>query len=338
MNADIRIATDIGEHRKIRLLAKELKIPRAQAVGHMVLLWSKVAIFKPDGNITGWDAEDLAEFSGFPIKKAELFHSFLKSTNFLDVDEVSGEMRLHNWNSRNSYAAKSPERSSQSSRAANLRWVREKCNKKCNGEYTDSCLENCPEHCRQHCPFHTDSIAPLPPPSPLPLPSLFSSLLLPPLTSSLPENGSGGGSSKIFELYNKIIGVPTEKICEDFDYYQHECESEWIENVFDLVEEIKPDRPWRYAKATLDTWIEKGEMILRKNGAQGTGSESGMTLKNQKIELVCAACGNVAEHLLSNIEVNFILERKSTDIAALKYSPCGKCGEAKGYKLKSERE
>jgi len=109
MNSDIRVSTDLRNHPKVRTLAKNLNITRAQAVGHLVLLWSSAAIYKPDGVLSGLDPVDLAEFAGISEKKAVHFQTNLINLHFLDVNPATGEVSLHNWEIHQSYVIHAPE-------------------------------------------------------------------------------------------------------------------------------------------------------------------------------------------------------------------------------------
>ncbi len=108
MNSDIRLSVTFFQHRKTKKLAKKLG---DEAVLSLLKLWSRVAIEKPDGILSGWDHEDIsleADYGG----DSEKFLDCLMVAGFIDHNEIG--YSLHNWATRQGWVAKSVERSDKS--------------------------------------------------------------------------------------------------------------------------------------------------------------------------------------------------------------------------------
>ena len=61
----IEVHTPLIRHRKLRRLARSLKITPVQALGHLVALWGSVLELAEDGDITKWSVEDIAEYAQY---------------------------------------------------------------------------------------------------------------------------------------------------------------------------------------------------------------------------------------------------------------------------------
>lgn len=88
----VMIDPALPDHRKVRALARELKVPPMQALGHLVSLWCRVMKECPTGEIGAWDAHDIADaakWEGDP--KAFVAALRAKPSRFLDRSEV------HDW-------------------------------------------------------------------------------------------------------------------------------------------------------------------------------------------------------------------------------------------------
>lgn len=81
----------LANHPKTRRLCRALGISRVQAIGHLHMLWWWALDYAPDGDLTGFPAQDVAdgcEWEGDPHALA----SALESSGFMDEDN-----RLHDW-------------------------------------------------------------------------------------------------------------------------------------------------------------------------------------------------------------------------------------------------
>lgn len=160
VSSDIRMAFSFRTHPKRVKLQKRLG---AEAVLAFLDLLLFAGESKPDGALTGMTVEDIsiaAQWSG----DDEILVSALLEIGLLDRDE-NGALCIHNWRKRNSYVANSASRSAASSRAAHIRWLKERG--------TTCTLKTC-EHCAPHATRMRSARkrnAPVPSPAPAPTPT-----------------------------------------------------------------------------------------------------------------------------------------------------------------------
>lgn len=92
----MRLESTVRTHPKIGRLARGLGVPRVQAIGHLVALWTWVLEFAPDGDLESFEPADLADaalWEGDP----KTFVDTLISTSLLDVEVVDGTLSVHGW-------------------------------------------------------------------------------------------------------------------------------------------------------------------------------------------------------------------------------------------------
>lgn len=84
----------MNEHPKTRRLARKLGIPVPHVVGHLHILWHWCMSFAQDGDLTKFDAEEIAfgmMWEGDPEQLIEA----LVASGFLDL--AKGTLKVHNW-------------------------------------------------------------------------------------------------------------------------------------------------------------------------------------------------------------------------------------------------
>lgn len=112
----MRLESTVRSHPKIGRLARGLGVSKVQAIGHLVALWTWVLEFAPDGDLDGFEAADLAD-AGLWEGDPDTFVSTLTFTSLLDVDHVTGTLRVHGWALRvdrlNAAKRKAKERASR---------------------------------------------------------------------------------------------------------------------------------------------------------------------------------------------------------------------------------
>ncbi len=84
----------MSDHPKTRRLARKLGIPIPHVVGHLHILWHWCMSFAQDGDLTKYDAEEIAfgmMWDGDPEQLLEA----LVASGFLDL--VKGKLKVHNW-------------------------------------------------------------------------------------------------------------------------------------------------------------------------------------------------------------------------------------------------
>lgn len=92
---------DLRDHPKLRRLCRALEINRAQAIGHLHLLWWWTMKYFPDGDLSECAPDEIAEGAGW-MSDPVAFVSALVSSGFADpVGEVEPgvppPVRLHDW-------------------------------------------------------------------------------------------------------------------------------------------------------------------------------------------------------------------------------------------------
>lgn len=92
---------ELGRHPKTKKLARLLRVSVPAAIGHLHLLWWWATDYAPDGDLSSFDLDDVAEAMLWP-KTAEVLIDALKEAAFLDED-----LYIHDWDE---YAGKLIER------------------------------------------------------------------------------------------------------------------------------------------------------------------------------------------------------------------------------------
>ncbi len=80
----------IGRHRKVKGLARQLKIPVPTAVGYLHLLWHSVIEQAEDGDLSQWTPDAIADLAMYEGEPAE----FLKA---LQDNKLFDGLRVHDW-------------------------------------------------------------------------------------------------------------------------------------------------------------------------------------------------------------------------------------------------
>ncbi len=80
-----KVATTFVDHPKVGALADELRIPETRAIGHILCLWTWVARYREDGDLTGVSGRDLARAARWK-KGADRFVGALLKTGLLDLE------------------------------------------------------------------------------------------------------------------------------------------------------------------------------------------------------------------------------------------------------------
>lgn len=97
MSSWFRMEASFRDHPKVKKLARRLECSLAEARGFVAGLWCWICDASPDGNLSSYDAEDLAiaaDWSGDP----EVFRAALVATGL--IDETPDGAHLHDWMER----------------------------------------------------------------------------------------------------------------------------------------------------------------------------------------------------------------------------------------------
>ena len=87
---------ELRNHPKTKRLARELKITVAAAIGHLHCLWWWATDYAPDGDLTEYEAWEIADAAYYEGKNTEKFKDALIFAGFLD--NTNGRLILHDWN------------------------------------------------------------------------------------------------------------------------------------------------------------------------------------------------------------------------------------------------
>lgn len=88
----IELHQTLPQNKKTLKLKRLLKIKTPQAVGHLCMLWLWALDNAPDGNLSEFPVEDIAEVCGVEEKNAQKFMDALAASGFVDEN-----MMLHDW-------------------------------------------------------------------------------------------------------------------------------------------------------------------------------------------------------------------------------------------------
>jgi hypothetical protein len=112
---------DLGQHPKMKRAARIAGVSEPAIIGHLHLLWWFALSIAPDGDLSRFDADDLAiavQFDGDP----ELFVKALRECGPSgSVGFITDDMRLHDWDD---YGGKYIRKVEAGRDSANKRWKR----------------------------------------------------------------------------------------------------------------------------------------------------------------------------------------------------------------------
>lgn len=113
-NKDIRIAVTLPDHPKTVMLMRKLG---DKAFWCLTKLWVFTAMNAPDGNLSRYGAEELEIAAGW-TGDDDVFIDSLIEMGFMDEIKETGDLKIHDWEEHNPYAAKAKERSDRARAAA----------------------------------------------------------------------------------------------------------------------------------------------------------------------------------------------------------------------------
>lgn len=118
MNTDIRISTGLLTNRKIKKLIRRKGY---EGFYNLISLWINTGINCPEGELTGYDREDIMDMSG---TNDENFIELLMELGLLEFDNEN--YLIHNWKTHNHWAANAKKRSEKARKAIEARWKNHK--------------------------------------------------------------------------------------------------------------------------------------------------------------------------------------------------------------------
>jgi hypothetical protein len=90
----VPVDTALRNHPKLIRFARRLGISRAQAIGHLVLLWTWALDYGSDGQLGNYEAEELADAAMYEGDPAA-FVAALAASGFTDGE--GDALVLHDW-------------------------------------------------------------------------------------------------------------------------------------------------------------------------------------------------------------------------------------------------
>lgn len=84
---------ELARHPKVKKCARALGIPKAQMIGHLLMLWWWALDFAPDGRVA--DPLDIVEAAEWPVGTPTVFVQALVDHGFLD--ELEAGWCIHDW-------------------------------------------------------------------------------------------------------------------------------------------------------------------------------------------------------------------------------------------------
>ena len=95
------VHSNLRNHPKVKRMARQLKLSLPETVGYLTLFWGFVAEFAPQGDISRFNAEDIASGIEWPGEPEVFINAMLDcgpggSPGFLEKTS-GGEMLVHDW-------------------------------------------------------------------------------------------------------------------------------------------------------------------------------------------------------------------------------------------------
>lgn len=94
-----RLERSFRDHRKIKKLARELDCSRVEARGYVVGILCVVCDDSPDGDISEWELEDIADAAGWDADPSIFWAAFI-SAGWVDLNEEGNPQSIHGFYER----------------------------------------------------------------------------------------------------------------------------------------------------------------------------------------------------------------------------------------------
>lgn len=235
MNTDIRISVTLKNHPKLRRLTKRIGLVAMQC---LVYLWIEAAQSKPDGELTGWDEEDIAYVSGWEGNSLRYVNALMESGL---VEKADGHYRIHDWAEHQPWAVGAKERSERARRAG----LASAGKRRAHSESTASQPQVSSESTGSSTPIPSSPIL-SPPTHSLPL---SSSRELPPIANPLLHDGF----ETLWEAYPRKVNK--ERALKAF--IRINPDDALLQTMLDALAEQKEMDQWQDEQFVphLDTWL-----------------------------------------------------------------------------------
>lgn len=156
---DIRLDVGFFDHPKTRKLKR---IIGDTGIIALLRLWAFAAIYRPDGDLSGYDWKEIADAAGWRGRTEKLIEALIEA-RFLE-STPDRRVKLHDWSDHQPWVVHAADRSSRAKKAAEKRWSRK-----------DGCGEHNSAHTDSNAKCNAKCNAPTPTPTPTPNPKRSSS-------------------------------------------------------------------------------------------------------------------------------------------------------------------
>jgi hypothetical protein len=86
---------ELAHHPKVARLANTLNVHKASALGHLHMFWWWCLSYAEDGDVTDFDAYELADGAQWSASTPEEFVAALQSSGWIDSSD--GQLTVHDW-------------------------------------------------------------------------------------------------------------------------------------------------------------------------------------------------------------------------------------------------
>lgn len=134
MNTDIRLSVGFWQHPKTKKTARRLGL---EGIRSLQVLWLWSTQYRPDGNLSGMDWEDIELAADWQGEERKFFDTCLG----MWVDETPDGYVLHDWQEHNPWQSEALARSEKAQKAAQARWGKA-------NNINEQCLTGCSSNAR----------------------------------------------------------------------------------------------------------------------------------------------------------------------------------------------
>lgn len=115
--------SSLARHPKLKRAARLAKTTEPAMIGHLHLLWWWALELAPEGDLSAYDPEDIADAAGW-TEEPEVFLEALKNCGPRDCEGfLNANMKLHDWEE---YGGRYSARVEAARAAANARWSKKR--------------------------------------------------------------------------------------------------------------------------------------------------------------------------------------------------------------------
>ena len=114
--------TSLARHPKLKRAARIAGVNEPAMIGHLHLLWWWALELAPDGDLSGYDIEDIADAAGWQGEPDRFFDALLNAGPGQSSGFIEPTFQLHDWQE---YGGRYGKRVAAARKAAAARWSKE---------------------------------------------------------------------------------------------------------------------------------------------------------------------------------------------------------------------